>query len=235
MISNRRRFLLSLPGLVLGWSAMASGSGSTYRVRPGDTLSKIARDFGVSVSDLKRENRLQSDLIRINQVLKIPVAGRSPSGMAHLVRGVDVQTAKWNAIVTHHSAIKFGNAEIYDRNHRRRGMRNGLAYHFIIGNGIDSGDGEIEIGPRWKAQLDGGHVRSSHYNAHGIGICLIGNFMETRPTRRQMETFVELVDFLGNEVLGGRFEFTAHKEVDRSHTVCPGKFFPLKAMHQRFN
>jgi hypothetical protein len=42
-----------------------------------------------------------------------------------------------------YSAIKDGNAASYDRAHRRRGMENGLAYHFVIGNGVDSGDGEI--------------------------------------------------------------------------------------------
>lgn len=48
-----------------------SGRTSTYKVRKGDTLSEIAAKFGVRVSTLKRLNNLQSDLIRIGQVLKI--------------------------------------------------------------------------------------------------------------------------------------------------------------------
>ncbi len=43
-----------------------------YKVEPGATLSTIAKAYGVSVSEIKRANRLESDLIRIGQVLYIP-------------------------------------------------------------------------------------------------------------------------------------------------------------------
>ncbi len=44
-----------------------------YRVRRGDSLQKIGKKFGVSWKEIKRANRLKSDLIRIGQILKIPV------------------------------------------------------------------------------------------------------------------------------------------------------------------
>ena len=45
--------------------------------------------------------------------------------------------------------------------HKARGMKNGLAYHFVISNGSRKAyDGEVYIGNRWKAQLDGGHVKT---------------------------------------------------------------------------
>src|SRR3974390_2523242 len=69
-----------------------------------------------------------------------------------------IAPGRWRWLVIHHSGTEYGNAAIYDRQHRERGMENGLAYHFVIGNGVDSGDGEIEIGPRWLKQLKGGHV-----------------------------------------------------------------------------
>ena len=40
-----------------------------YKVAKGDNLGKIARQFGVSVSDLKSWNKLKSDNLRIGQVL----------------------------------------------------------------------------------------------------------------------------------------------------------------------
>lgn len=43
----------------------------TYKVKSGDTLSKIASKYGVSVKDLKRNNNLNSDLIYVNQKLSV--------------------------------------------------------------------------------------------------------------------------------------------------------------------
>lgn len=43
----------------------------TYVVSPGDTLFSIARDHGVTVSDLKAWNKLNSTTLKPNQVLKV--------------------------------------------------------------------------------------------------------------------------------------------------------------------
>ena len=233
---NRKGFILAMAGLVLpGALGTLLAAGQTlHLVRRGETLSELSVRYGVTVAELKRANGLRTDLIRIGQTLKIPDPAPSANVAAKLLAGTRVDPGRWTYIVGHHSATKYGNAEIYDRNHRRRGMQNGLAYHFVIGNGINSGDGEIEAGPRWKDQLEGGHVRRREVNLHGIGICLVGNFQETHPTRRQLVAFRDLVDYLGNNVLKNRYTFAVHKEIDRNHTVCPGKNFPLKAMHARF-
>lgn len=44
-----------------------------YIVEKGATLSVIARVYGVSVAEIKRANKLKSDLLKINQKLLIPV------------------------------------------------------------------------------------------------------------------------------------------------------------------
>jgi len=44
---------------------------SEYTVKKGDNLSKIARQFGVSVDDLKRWNKLKNNNIRIGQKLTV--------------------------------------------------------------------------------------------------------------------------------------------------------------------
>ncbi|WP_461831754.1 LysM peptidoglycan-binding domain-containing protein [Aquifex sp.] len=44
-----------------------------YRVRRGDSLIKIAKRFRTSVKAIKRANRLKGNLIRVGQVLRIPV------------------------------------------------------------------------------------------------------------------------------------------------------------------
>src|SRR5690606_29846750 len=44
---------------------------STYKIEKGDTLSKISIKFGVSIADLQKWNKLDSDKIFVGQVLKL--------------------------------------------------------------------------------------------------------------------------------------------------------------------
>jgi LysM repeat protein len=216
----------------------ALSSSNIYTVKSGDTLGGIALVHGVSLSELKRANNLTSDVIRVGQKLQVPEAVAMEDLLAHVraaTAKINVRTDNWIRIVAHHSAIKYGNAAIYGRAHRERGMKNGLAYHFVIGNGIDSGDGEIEIGPRWTKQLLGGHVKSYGINLTAIGICLVGNFEATHPTQRQMAAFTQLMDWLRSDIIPNAKKFAGHRDLRGEQTVCPGKHFPLAAMHARYD
>jgi N-acetylmuramoyl-L-alanine amidase len=51
---------------------LASAGDRSHVIRSGDTLSRIAQQYDVSLSKLRRANRLQSDVIRVGQVLRIP-------------------------------------------------------------------------------------------------------------------------------------------------------------------
>ena len=168
-------------------------------------------------------------------------AKKRPESSSLFTKNVRKQTdrllivpGRWKWIVGHHSGIKNGNAAIYDKAHRRRGMENGLAYHFVIGNGIDSEDGEIEIGSRWLRQIKGGHVHREDINEVGIGICLVGNFEETKPSSKQLMAFRELVSYLRSDVVGKKVRFAVHKEIDPGRTVCPGRYFPVAQMHRLY-
>lgn len=219
-------------------SAASQSSSATHTVVRGDTLSEIAQLYGISVDSLKRYNQLTHDRIFIGQTLRLPTKlapASKQDRLAHIrsaSRKIAVRTHNWTTIVAHHSAIKYGNAKIYDQAHRKRGMKNGLAYHFIIGNGIDSGNGQIEMGPRWLKQQNGGHVRSYQVNQRAIGICLVGNFEQSVPSPAQMQAFMQLTDWLTQEVLPHRVRFAGHKDIEQN--LCPGKYFPLAQMHQRY-
>ena len=228
---------LNIPSQGAATTAVAS-AGNPYLVQSGDTLGGIARAHGISVSDLKRANNLSSDVIRIGQTLHTPANGSTADLLAHVraaTAKIAVRRNHWQRIVVHHSAIKYGNAKKYDAAHRQRGMQNGLAYHFLIGNGIDSGDGEIEIGPRWTKQLLGGHLKSYQLNLTAIGICFVGNFEQTQPSRKQLAAFTQLMDWLQGDVLKRNTQFAGHKELKGEQTICPGKYFPLAAMHARYD
>lgn len=183
---------------------------------------------------LMAANKLGNDVIVVGQRLVLPASSRLDD-VVIATRGLAIRRGRWRHIVVHHSGIAVGNASKYDAAHRQRGMENGLAYHFLIGNGSDSPDGTIEIGPRWTRQLDGGHVRSREFNQTGIGICLVGNFEEKRPGGKQLESLTALIDWLRDDApLGARPKFTVHRWVDRNHTVCPGRHFPSTRLRLRY-
>ena len=50
----------------------AHASASTYVVKKGDTLSRIAKEYSTTVTNLKSANKLTSDTIYINQKLALP-------------------------------------------------------------------------------------------------------------------------------------------------------------------
>jgi LysM repeat protein len=50
----------------------ATGSGETYTVKSGDTLTKIAKANGTTVKQIESENNLTTTKIKVGQKLKIP-------------------------------------------------------------------------------------------------------------------------------------------------------------------
>jgi 3D (Asp-Asp-Asp) domain-containing protein len=61
--------------LLLGIGSGASAASNTYTVKRGDSLSKIAKTYHVTVTELKQWNHLSSDVIKVNEVLKIANPG----------------------------------------------------------------------------------------------------------------------------------------------------------------
>jgi LysM repeat protein len=68
---------------------VADASESTaYRIRRGDTLTTIARRFGVSVEELRRWNQIDSDRIVVGQSITIRGnGGHQPKALASGMRG----------------------------------------------------------------------------------------------------------------------------------------------------
>jgi hypothetical protein len=143
-----------------------------------------------------------------------------------------VARSRWQYIVVHNSGTRQGNAAAFDYYHRHiRRMQNGLAYHFVIGNGTSTGNGQIEVGDRWRRQINGGHVHSDYLNNIALGICLVGDFNRDQPTRAQLDCCEELIRYLRQRCgkVGDHYPIVKpHRDVNppRWATDCPGDVFP---------
>ena len=230
------------------------------KIKKGDTLAKVSRDQGVSIENLRKWNSLRGDTLHPGDLLRTQAPSESkgknpapkskpptantpppapPAPKLVFVPPVQAQIdsakdhlRRWEYIVVHHSGTGGGNARIFDAYHKERGMENGMAYHFVIGNGSDSGDGQIEVGQRWIKQIQGGHLASESLNEIAIGICLVGDFSHHQPDPRQTAALIELVHTLRQLQPSPRLKFRLHREINTRPTECPGKLFPAASIHE---
>ena len=241
-VLGRRSFLIR-SGLTLAsallWNRMmaaeAAAVASVYVVKSGDTLSEIAARHGLTVKQLKEFNDLQGDRIFPKQELRLTAGKETFTRLKPVMAKIDAPkpSTRWKNIIVHHSATTVGNAAIFHRYHlQERHMENGLAYHFVIGNGHDSRNGQVEVGGRWTKQLAGGHVKSFAYNENSIGICLVGNFQVKRPSSLQLSAARQLITYLREHVLNKDVRFLVHRDIEK--TLCPGRYFPISEFHKQF-
>lgn len=225
-----------------------------HRVSRGDSLAQIAKRYRSSVADIRAHNELTDpDQIVVGQVLIIPVepgarpptvnpraaspaprparpdpARQLPAPIQSAIGGAAVRAGAWRNIVIHHSGTAEGSGQGMDRYHREeRHMENGLAYHFVIGNGNGMDDGEIYVGARWTKQLPGGHLAIEALNQISLGICLVGDFEKKAPTRRQLDSLEALIRALTTKTGLAVSAVTSHRLIHPRHTRCPGRYFPM--------
>jgi LysM repeat protein len=223
--------------MVLTFSAR--GDDQTYIVQRHDTLHGIARRHGLSMSQLAERNGLTKDAhIFVGQHLIVPSKSPAasitrPAVVTSFQKALDeapVVPGRWRYIVVHHSGVDRGDLKSIDRYHRQeRHMEHGLAYHFLIGNGNGMRDGEIAVGDRWREQLDGGHLHSEAQNKIALGICLIGNFDEDKPTARQMQSLTALTEALLKRCKLSTSAVKTHQQINVVKTRCPGTNFPTRS------
>lgn len=160
-------------------------------------------------------------------------SGRSEKTPSSAQWMAEVPETAWEFILIHHSATQAGSVQVIHEDHRQRkdaagNSWLGIGYHFVIGNGNGMLDGAIEPTFRWNEQLHGAHSGNAMFNSRGIGICLIGDFEKTPPSRAQMESVRELVRVLATRHGITRANLMGHEAVKA--TACPGKYFPLKEL-----
>lgn len=138
----------------------------------------------------------------------------------------------WKAIVIHHSATDTGSVASIDDYHRNNNGWDGIGYNFVIGNGSGSPNGEVDPTFRWTQQKTGAHCKtdaSNWANEKAIGICLIGNFNQAKPTSSQLSSLVKLVRFLSDryDIPASRIYGHSTTPGHSTKTDCPGRNFPM--------
>ena len=61
----------------------STASGQTHRVKKGETLSEIARAYGITTKELMQHNKLRSSKLKVNQVLRIPATAPTTSSNSY--------------------------------------------------------------------------------------------------------------------------------------------------------
>lgn len=224
---------VTVPRPVIPPSVGPAGVGGVYHiVGSGQTLWRIARTYGVPMQEIMRRNQIADpNQLGVGQELFIPGAKTPlsvekyktsvPLAIAQVV-GPKHYSSRWRSITIHHSATLEGDAEAFDRNHRRRGM-GGLFYHFVIGNGTASGDGEIEVGWRWRKQ-------NQVNRKQDIQVCLVGDFNRQKVYPAQFESLLSLINVLRRQYNIPLRNIRRHKDVSRKATDCPGRNFPFRRL-----
>ena len=134
-------------------------------------------------------------------------------------------------IVVHHSGSRvlkgMDNPALVEFRHKLRGFDE-IGYHYIIGNGKLTNDGEVYVGR--DVEKVGAHAYGHNYDS--IGIALIGNFNFEHPTEKQRENLIKLIrdkskryNILLEEVYG-------HRELDNTETECPGRNFDMDKLRE---
>jgi hypothetical protein len=165
-----------------------------------------------------------------------PAPARTPHFVASVVGPAawvpPVAPRPWRWIIIHHSATPTGGAAKFDIEHKAKGWDE-LGYDFVVGNGTDTGLGQVEVGPRWTKQKIGAHAKTpdNRYNEYGIGICLVGNYDVDHPNPKQIEALDRLVAYL---------MVTYHIPPDHilghgmtKPTDCPGRFVSIPSIRAK--
>ncbi|MCA8986404.1 MAG: N-acetylmuramoyl-L-alanine amidase [Planctomycetaceae bacterium] len=165
-------------------------------------------------------------IVRGTELPVVQAADLSPS---HWQPGTEMRS--WKYVVLHHSGTEAGSVASIDQFHKTRldaegNPWRGIGYHFVIGNGQGMPDGKIEATFRWQEQCEGAHAGITLFNQFGIGICLIGNFDDSAPTKAQLVSLKKLLRQFDQQQNLQIEAVTTHGIIKA--TRCPGTHFPVE-------
>ncbi len=139
-----------------------------------------------------------------------------------------LSTGRWRRIELDSSGTEIGDARTLGQFQKDvQGVKGGLAWHFLIGNGTRSDDGEIEAGPRWDHQVPAAMALAGS-DVETLHVALVGDFHHHAVTDAQLAALDELVDYLRAKI--GLVEVEGR---DKGRAL--GKWFPEKMLESAYS
>jgi hypothetical protein len=139
---------------------------------------------------------------------------------------VGAEPSRWKAIYIHHSKTPGGNAASVSQ------VDGACGDHFVIGNGQNAQDGQIQFTNRWDLQQPADPAPGvARVDPACITICLAGDFDNATPTATQLKRLGQLV-----QTLQERHRIPASQVwiLDVPHTAAGvGKYFPTGAFSRQ--
>ena len=137
-----------------------------------------------------------------------------------------LRDGRWQYVFVHHSQTDGGNAATLGES------PDGLADHFVIGNGDGCGDGEVQIAQRWHRQAPAGRLPGlKSIDPSCVSICLIGDFNRARPTPTQILRLSQLVAAL--QARCGIPAANVHLIEGDGSPAGVGRYFPVQPVRQQ--
>jgi len=160
-----------------------TGNNGTYTVKAGDTLSGIAETYLGSAArypEIKSLNNLTSDLIKVGQVLKLPVDGEAStpaapdtSGYTEITGTAAATAAQMRAYITKINPDAPDLAAIYLEEGEKEGIRGDVAFAqscLETGNWRFGGDVKPEQNNYCGMGATGGGVAGNSFETPRLGI-----------------------------------------------------------------
>ena len=137
MLLHRKLMSRTIPGLIAAIILLGTSSPATaatcpnkkiHKVKRGDSLGKIAKKHKVSLTDLRRWNKLRkkrgkrADIIHVGQILTICLKGRPKRQIKYVVRGGDNPTKIAKRFKMTVADLKKLNRKAFRRKHLYSGM-----------------------------------------------------------------------------------------------------------------
>ena len=153
----------------------------------------------------------KSNQIETTQTIFLKTPGETVLPIQEISQEKIKDRKETSLIIIHYSATENGNVEIFRRFHKETNGWDDIGYHFVITNGKNGADGEIQKGRALQKQ--GAHAKGRNHNS--IGICLVGN---NKFTEKQKKALVQLTAELCQ-----KYQIKpSEKTIQSHHEKCPG-------------